>query len=124
MNVTCLVVATSSATSVGLIDTSGIVINPIICALARRSRVQESGQPRAFAMAFIDVRMPPGMDGVQTIKSIWEVDPDLQVVLCTAFSDYSFDQIIQELGSSDQLLILKKPFDPVEVRQLAGALTW
>ena len=76
-----------------------------------------------FAMAFIDVRMPPGMDGVQTIKSIWEVDPDLQVVLCTAFSDYSFDQIIQELGSSDQLLILKKPFDPVEVRQLAGALT-
>jgi len=76
-----------------------------------------------FAMAFVDVRMPPGIDGIQTIKKLWEVDPDLEVVICTAFADYSFEQIIQELGSTDHLLILKKPFDPVEVRQLAGALT-
>src|SRR6185503_19326859 len=78
---------------------------------------------RRFATAFVDVRMPPGMDGLQTIKRLWQVDPDLQVVICTAFSDYSFEQIIQELGNTDRLLILKKPFDPVEVRQLAGALS-
>ena len=76
-----------------------------------------------FAVAFVDVRMPPGMDGLQSIKRMWQIDPDLEVVICTAFSDYSFEQIIQELGSTDRLLILKKPFDPVEVRQLAGALT-
>jgi signal transduction histidine kinase/AmiR/NasT family two-component response regulator len=76
-----------------------------------------------FAMAFVDVRMPPGIDGLQTIKGLWEIDPDLQVVICTAYSDYSFDEIIGELGHSDRLLILKKPFDPVEVRQLASALT-
>jgi len=78
---------------------------------------------KRFALAFVDVRMPPGIDGLQTIKRLWQADPSLEVVICTAFSDYSFEQIIQELGSTDRLLILKKPFDPVEVRQLAGALT-
>jgi signal transduction histidine kinase len=78
---------------------------------------------RRFAVAFVDVRMPPGIDGLQTIKRLWKTDPELEVVICTAFSDYSFEQILQELGSSSRLLILKKPFDPIEVRQLAGALT-
>ena len=76
-----------------------------------------------FAMAFVDVRMPPGMDGLQTVKALWDLDDRLQVVICTAYSDYSFDDIVREVGSSDRLLILKKPFDPVEVRQMAGALT-
>ncbi len=80
-------------------------------------------QNRPFAMAFVDVRMPPGMDGLQTIKNLWKADPDMQVVICTAYSDYSFEEIIEETGNIEQLLILKKPFDPVEVRQLAGALT-
>ncbi len=84
---------------------------------------QAHDEGRPFAMAFVDVRMPPGLDGVQTIRKLWEIDAELQVVICTAFSDYSFEEIVEELGQSDRLLILKKPFDPVEVRQLAGALT-
>ncbi|MEW6071989.1 MAG: response regulator [Planctomycetota bacterium] len=80
-----------------------------------------SGRP--FALAFVDVRMPPGIDGLATITRMWAIDSDLQVVLCTAYSDYSFDEIVDQLGSTDRLLILKKPFDPVEVRQLAAALT-
>ena len=87
--------------------------------LVRRS--VEAKQP--FAMAFVDVRMPPGMDGVQTIKELWKLDPDLQCVICTAFADYSWDDMVRELGDSDRLLILKKPFDPVEVCQFASALT-
>ena len=82
---------------------------------------REEGRP--YALAFVDVRMPPGWDGIQTIKRLWEDDPDLQVVICTAYADYSFDEIVDALGASDRLLILKKPFDPVEVRQLAVALT-
>ena len=78
---------------------------------------------RPYALAFVDVRMPPGWDGIQTIKQLWRVDPELQVVICTAYSDYSWDQTIAELGHSDNLLILKKPFDSVEIRQLASALT-
>ena len=76
-----------------------------------------------YAMAFLDVRMPPGWDGVETAKRLWEVEPDLQVVICTAFSDYSWQETVALLGRTDRLLILKKPFDRVEVCQLAAALT-
>jgi CheY-like chemotaxis protein len=80
-----------------------------------------SGVP--YSMAFVDVRMPPGWDGVETTRRIWELDPDLQVVLCTAYSDYSWAEMFEKLGHSDGLLILKKPFESVEAFQLAHALT-
>ncbi len=76
-----------------------------------------------YALAFVDVRMPPGWDGVETIGQLWKTDPDLQVVICTAYSDYSWTDIIRDLGHSDSLVILKKPFDNIEAIQLAHALT-
>lgn len=76
-----------------------------------------------YSMAFIDVRMPPGWDGIETTARIWECDPDMQVVICTAYSDYSWKQILGKLGHSDRLVILKKPFDNIEVLQLADGLT-
>src|SRR5688572_514542 len=42
---------------------------------------------RPYAMAFVDMRMPPGWDGVETIEHLWRADPQLQVVICTAYSD-------------------------------------
>jgi signal transduction histidine kinase/AmiR/NasT family two-component response regulator len=78
---------------------------------------------RPYAMAFIDVRMPPGWDGIETTARIWEVDPAIQIVICTAYSDYSWDQMGEKLGQSDKLLILKKPFDNIEALQLATTLT-
>jgi signal transduction histidine kinase len=78
---------------------------------------------RPYPMAFVDVRMPPGWDGVETILRIWERYPDLQVVICTAYSDYSWEDMVDKLGHSDRLVILKKPFDPIEVLQLANALS-
>jgi diguanylate cyclase len=76
-----------------------------------------------YAMAFVDVRMPPGWDGVETIARLWEVHPQLQIVVCTAYSDYSWEELLAKVGQSDNLVILKKPFDNVEVQQLALALT-
>ena len=84
-------------------------------------QAMEEGRP--YAMAFVDVRMPPGWDGIETTEKIWEVYPDLQVVICTAYSDYSWDDMIEKVGQSDRLVILKKPFDNVEALQLAHALT-
>ncbi|HEY7302803.1 MAG TPA: response regulator [Bryobacteraceae bacterium] len=89
--------------------------------LARVQRRLAEGSP--YALAFVDVRMPPGWDGVETITRLWGVDPNLQIVICTAFSDYSWNDIQTKLGHSDNLLILKKPFDSIEVIQLAHALT-
>lgn len=76
-----------------------------------------------YALAFVDVRMPPGWDGIETLEHIQPLAPDLQVVICTAFSDYSWDNITRRLGHNDNLLILKKPFEVIEVLQLAHALT-
>ncbi len=77
---------------------------------------------RPFALAFVDMRMPPGWDGMETIENLWQVDPRIQVVICTAYSDYGQLDIVERLGRSDNLLILKKPFDAEEVAQLACAL--
>jgi signal transduction histidine kinase/DNA-binding response OmpR family regulator len=79
-----------------------------------------AGNP--FCLAFIDVRMPPGWDGIETTAKIREVCPELQVVICTAYSDYDWSEIARRLGQTDSLLILKKPFDTVEVMQLAETL--
>ena len=76
-----------------------------------------------YAMAFIDVRMPPGWDGIETVERLWSEDPRLQIVLCTAYSDYSWTQVLTRLDVRDRLLILKKPFDTIEVYQFASALT-
>eukprot|EP00752_Nemacystus_decipiens_P013644 g12097.t1 len=87
-------------------------------------KVQDAVEAREpYAVAFVDMRMPPGWDGLETIERLWEIDPDLQVVICSAYSDYSWEDIIQRLGVNDRLLLLKKPFDTAEVSQLAVALT-
>jgi len=67
--------------------------------------------------------MPPGWDGVETISRVWRVAPDLNVVVCTAYADYSWLDLVDALGATDRFVVLKKPFDPVEVQQLAFALS-
>lgn len=79
----------------------------------------EKGQ--LYSVALIDVRMPPGWDGVETARRIWEIAPDLPIVLCTAYADYGWDEISRELPRTEQLLILKKPFEPFELRQTVAA---
>jgi len=76
-----------------------------------------------FAGVFMDVRMPPGWDGIETAKRLWEEDPDLQIVICTAYSDYSWNDMVEQLGKTDKLLILRKPFDVIEAEQAAHAFS-
>ncbi|MBE2214685.1 MAG: response regulator [Opitutaceae bacterium] len=90
-------------------------------ALRTVSEAVAAGRP--FAVAFVDVRMPPGWDGIETTTHLWKADPSLQVVICTAYSDYSWEEMTGKLGLSDNLVLLKKPFDPAEVLQLAHALS-
>jgi signal transduction histidine kinase len=78
---------------------------------------------RPYALAFVDMRMPEGWDGAQTIEQLWKEDPRLQVVVCTAYSDYSWEELLDRLNAHDRLLILKKPFDNIEVLQMANTLT-
>jgi diguanylate cyclase (GGDEF)-like protein/PAS domain S-box-containing protein len=76
-----------------------------------------------YAMAFIDMCMPPGWDGAETAERLWAEDPRLQIVFCTAYSDASWREVLTRLDVRDRLLILKKPFDTIEVYQFAHALS-
>ena len=85
--------------------------------------VEEALKSEPFAMAFIDVRMPPGWDGIETAIKIRQLDPNIELVIVTAYSDRSLEEIVQAVGASDKLLFLRKPFDPDELKQLARCLT-
>ncbi|MDQ3201332.1 MAG: EAL domain-containing protein [Pseudomonadota bacterium] len=91
-------------------------------ALQLVQRALAEGRP--YSLVFTDMRMPPGWDGLETIEQLWKVDPHLQIALCTAYSDYSWEAMADRLQFGDQLLVLKKPFDSLEIRQMASALTW
>ncbi|MDB6028013.1 MAG: Response regulator receiver sensor hybrid histidine kinase [Verrucomicrobiales bacterium] len=127
----------SSATAAALDDLDAAIFgesrertNPLIFEIHSAYQGQEglamveSGLKNGlrYPVAFVDVRMPPGWDGVETVSRMWQVDPDIQIVICTAYSEYSWDDMVRKLGQSDNLLILKKPFDNIEVQQLASAL--
>ncbi|HWX30620.1 MAG TPA: EAL domain-containing protein [Steroidobacteraceae bacterium] len=87
-------------------------------ALVQRALIE--GRP--YAMAFVDMRMPPGWDGLKTIEHMWAADPDVQVVICSAHTDYDWTEVVERLGHSDKLLVLRKPAEPIEVLQCATAL--
>ena len=84
--------------------------------------VEESlaaGSP--YSMAFIDMRMPPGWNGIKTAQEIWKIDNNMPIVICTAYTDHTWEEIIAELPQTELLLILKKPFDNIELKQMAAS---
>ena len=89
-------------------------------AIAAAAEAQLAGAP--FALAILDVRMPPGIDGVQTARRLRVQHPNLQIVLCTAFADYTWSDLLHAFPESDGMLLLKKPFDAIEIHQIAAAL--
>ena len=89
--------------------------------LAKVKEAQSAGHP--YALAFLDYRMPPGWNGVETLRHLRKVAPSLQVVLCSAYSDYSWEDIVREFGQSELLLELRKPFNSLQLRQMVLRLT-
>lgn len=76
-----------------------------------------------FAVALIDVRMPPGWGGIETAKRIRDLDPDIEIVIITAYGDYSREEIVAIVGRPDKLFLLRKPVYPEELAQVVLALT-
>lgn len=78
---------------------------------------------KPYATVFIDMRMPPGWDGIQTARKIREIDPFVQIIIVTAYSDASVPEIVRQVGFTERFLYLKKPFDDEEILQMADSLT-
>jgi CheY-like chemotaxis protein len=85
--------------------------------LAKVEQALASGRP--YSLIFLDYRMPPGWNGVETLRHLRKVAPSLPVVLCSAYSDYSWEEIVREFGQSPLLQEMRKPFYSQEVRQMA-----
>jgi len=75
---------------------------------------------RPFAMIFLDMKMP-GIDGAETARRIWHMDPHAKIVIMTAYSDFKPEEIITIAGR-EELFYLKKPFSRDEIRQYARSL--
>ncbi|MDY7230245.1 response regulator [Hyalangium rubrum] len=84
-------------------------------------QAEDSGQP--YALVFLDYRMPPGWNGVETLRHLRQVAPGLQVVLCSAYSDYSWEEILREFGEARRLQEMRKPFSSQKLREMAAELT-
>jgi len=89
-------------------------------AVAAVARALADGKP--FAVAFIDVRMPPGIDGRETAQRIRALDPEINLVIVTGFSDFSPIEISKVAGPADKIFYIAKPFEVAEVTQTATAL--
>jgi diguanylate cyclase (GGDEF)-like protein len=94
-------------------DQAPVAVNAVKEGLARNE---------PFAVAFIDMRMPPGPDGVWAATQIRELDPAIEIVICTAYSDADPSEIGSYVPPEDKLSYLQKPFHPHEVRQMTIAL--
>ena len=81
---------------------------------------------RRVAVAYVDVRMPPGIDGVETVRRLRRIDRDIEVVLMTAYSDKSLSEIVDDMELLHKLLYVRKPFAREEVQQitLSLAMKW
>ena len=88
------------------------------CELVRQAR--EAGRP--VAVAYVDIRMPPGMDGVGTIRRIREIDTEIELVIMTAYSAKPLSEIVSDMVLLDKLLYIRKPFAREEIQQISLSL--
>ena len=77
---------------------------------------------RPIAVAYIDVRMPPGIDGVEAIRRIRQIEKDIELVIMTAYTDKPLPEIVRDMELLNKLLYIRKPFAPEEVQQITLSL--
>src|ERR1700720_2665035 len=99
---------------------------PVFCdgAEAAVAAVRDAlGAEKPFAVVFLDMRMPPGPDGVWAAARIRELDPAIEIVMCTAYSDVDPRDIGSMVPPEEKLSYLQKPFHPHEIRQMTISLS-
>ena len=77
---------------------------------------------KKYTIVFLDIRMPPGIDGIEAAKRIRKLDPDVNIVIVTGSVSAEIDNLDAEVPPADKIFFFKKPFHAAECRQLAAAL--
>lgn len=102
-------------------DLELVSVNQGEAAVQSVARSRDQGQP--FSAAFLDVRMPPGINGLEAAIKIREIDARLPIVIVTAYTDIQTIDLAKQIPPADRLFVLQKPFHTTEIQQLAIALT-
>ena len=82
----------------------------------------ERASNRPIAVAYVDVRMPPGIDGIEAIRRIRQIEKDIELVIMTAYTDKPLPEIVRDMELLHKVLYIRKPFAPEEVQQITLAL--
>jgi CheY-like chemotaxis protein len=110
--------------SPAVLDMAGFEVDSAFQGQEGLAKVHEALRTeRPYDIVFLDYRMPPGWNGTETLRHLRRIAPSQQVVLCSAYSDYSWEKLVQELGEPELLVELRKPFNSHTLRQLALRLT-
>lgn len=72
----------------------------------------------SYDLIVCDMRMPPGWDGLETMKRIAELDSTSKIILCTAFSDHSIEKVRNEVGTQKNIRLLEKPFSMIDLKEI------
>ena len=88
------------------------------CKIVRSAR--EDGRP--IALGYVDVRMPPGIDGVETVRRIRKIDRDIEIVIMTAYTDMPLSRLLHDMGLLHKLLYVRKPFSREMIAQMTLSL--
>ena len=82
--------------------TSGEEAHDVICT------AKASNSP--IAVAYIDVRMPPGIDGVEAVRRIRQIEKDIELVIMTAYTDKPLPEIVRDMEAAEQTALYPKAF--------------
>ncbi len=80
----------------------------------------EDGDP--FTAIFLDVRMPPGIDGYEVAERVRKLDPNVHMVIVTGFADFNYEDFLEVAGPADRLTYMPKPVWPDQLRNVARSL--
>ena len=75
-----------------------------------------------IAVTYMDIRMPPGIDGIETIRRLRAIDRDVEIVIMTAYADRPLSEIVQDMELLHKLLYIRKPFMHEEIQQITLSL--
>jgi len=89
-------------------------------AISLARKASDEGLP--FDVVILDVRMPPGIDGIEAAGQIREIDPNVNIVIVTGSGGTEPENLGKEIPPADKIFYFKKPFHAIECRQLAAAL--
>ncbi|MDF1655000.1 MAG: EAL domain-containing protein [Coxiellaceae bacterium] len=100
-------------------DIQNMILNPVSSSEEGIELIKKSiTEDKPYAVAILDIRIPGGLDGVETAKKIFEIDKNVQIIFCTAYSDYEWNEMLAIVQNSDRWILLKKPFSLIEARQM------